>query len=99
MAITFAVSAVEPTSRPPVLDWRKSMGALLKRKVEGLSTCARPLVGATDQNALAMAVHDAFYGHFPLVLTPDAVWFTLAQGFALHVNQNVELLRERFVQH
>lgn len=33
------------------------------------------------------------------MLTPDAIWLTLAQGFALHVNENAEALRDRFVRH
>jgi hypothetical protein len=45
------------------------------------------------------AVHDAFYWHHPLILSPDAVWLTLARGFALHVNLNAEELRHRFVPH
>lgn len=58
-----------------------------------------PVVSATDANALAQAAHDAFYMHQPLVLSPDAVWLTLAQGFAQHVGLNAEALRHRFVKH
>src|SRR5262249_39459628 len=35
----------------------------------------------------------------PLVLTPDAIWLTLAQGFAQHINNHAEALRSRFVDH
>ncbi len=45
------------------------------------------------------AVHLAFSQHRPLVLTPDAVWLTLAQGFAQHINNHAEALRSRFVGH
>jgi hypothetical protein len=45
------------------------------------------------------AVHHAFSEHRPLVLTPDAIWLTLAQGFAQHVNNHAEALRSRFVDH
>src|SRR5262249_53576681 len=31
--------------------------------------------------------------------SPDVIWLTLARVFALHVNLNAELLRERFVRH
>jgi hypothetical protein len=48
---------------------------------------------------LAKAVHLAFANHFPLTLTPDAIWTTVAQGFALHVRLNAEALRGRFVEH
>lgn len=45
------------------------------------------------------AVHLAFAGHRPLTLTPDAIWTTIAQGFALHIRLNAEDLRRRFVEH
>ncbi|NEO84000.1 MAG: DUF4419 domain-containing protein [Spirulina sp. SIO3F2] len=48
---------------------------------------------------LVYAVHRAFSEHRPLVLTPDIIWLTIAQGFAQHVNNNAERLRSRFVAH
>ncbi|WP_437811111.1 DUF4419 domain-containing protein [Sorangium sp. So ce1078] len=68
-------------------------------RIEAFSTSAAPLVSATDANALAQAAHDAFYLHHPLVLSPDAVWLCLAQGFAHHVALNAEALRGRLVRH
>lgn len=41
----------------------------------------------------------AYYEHCPLRLTPDSIWLTIARGFALHVNQYPEELRDRFVSH
>jgi hypothetical protein len=41
----------------------------------------------------------AYRHHFPLVLTPDAVWLTVAQGLARHVTNNAEALRHRLVAH
>eukprot|EP01052_Picozoa_sp_SAG31_P041062 SAG31_NODE_6120_length_2160_cov_4.003396_1_plen_50_part_10 len=38
----------------------------------------------TRQNLLAKSVHAAFYGHHPLVLSPDVIWLTIAQGLANH---------------
>ncbi|WP_437991049.1 DUF4419 domain-containing protein [Sorangium sp. So ce145] len=73
--------------RPPVV------------RVEAFSSSDAPLVSATDAHALAQAAHDAFYLHHPLVLSPDAVWLCLAQGFAHHVALNAEALRGRFVRH
>ncbi len=43
------------------------------------------------------AVHVAFDEHRPLELSPDAVWLCIAQGFAVHVQQQAEALRDRFV--
>jgi Domain of unknown function (DUF4419) len=48
---------------------------------------------------LALAVHVAFSEHRPLLLTPDILWMTIAQGFAQHVNHSAENLRSNFVQH
>jgi Domain of unknown function (DUF4419) len=45
------------------------------------------------------AVHAAFNDHRPLVLTPDAVWLAIAQGFAAHVAAHAETLRSRVVSH
>jgi hypothetical protein len=46
---------------------------------------------------LAEAVHLAFSQHRPLRLTPDQIWLTIAQGFAHHVNNNAETLRQELV--
>jgi hypothetical protein len=35
----------------------------------------------------------------PLVLSPDAIWLTLCQGFALHVNRFSDELRDGLVSH
>lgn len=69
------------------------------RRLEAVSASAARLVSAADTNALAQAAYDAFYQHYPLTLSPDAVWFCLAQGFASHVALHAEELRRRFVQH
>jgi hypothetical protein len=49
--------------------------------------------------SLVSSVHLAFSEHRPLLLTPDAIWMTIAQGFAQHINNNSEKLRNRFVTH
>ena len=45
------------------------------------------------------AVHQAFSEHRPLLLTPDAIWMTISQGFAQHINNNAQRLRYQFVSH
>ena len=42
---------------------------------------------------------DAFADHRPVVLTPDAIWLLICQGFAHYVNDNPEELRNLFVDH
>ncbi|GAA1401098.1 DUF4419 domain-containing protein [Catellatospora coxensis] len=45
------------------------------------------------------AIGRAFVDHRPLVLSPDAVWITIAQGVAQHIRLNAEELRSRLVAH
>ncbi|MEZ4398739.1 MAG: DUF4419 domain-containing protein [Kofleriaceae bacterium] len=68
-------------------------------RVEQVYTSAARLVACTDTSPLVQMAHDAFYEHRPIALSPDAVWFTIAQGFATHVNVHSEALRARFVRH
>lgn len=53
----------------------------------------------TFLHPLVQAVHLAFGQHRPLVISPDAIWLTLVQGFGHHVNENAEDLRGRIVRH
>ena len=96
--ITVSDVAVAPEARAS-LEWERSVKSLLGRRVEALSPDPGNLVSCTDAHPLAQAAHDAFYEHRALVLSPDVVWFCLAQGFAQHINRDVEGLRERFVRH
>lgn len=42
---------------------------------------------------------DAFADHRPVILTPDVIWNLICQGFAHHVNNNPEQLRNLFVDY
>lgn len=50
-------------------------------------------------HALVDAVYRAYADHRPLVLTPDIIWLTIAQGTSIHIQENAEALRSKFVQH
>jgi len=68
--------------------------------IEAMSPAPEGTVAVfTRQNLFAKAVHAAFFGHHPLVLSPDVIWTTIAQGLAHHVDQNAEELRKQFVMH
>lgn len=68
--------------------------------VEAMSPAPSGTVAVfTKQNLFAKAVHAAFFGHHPLILSPDMIWLTIAQGLANHVDQHAEKLRDRFVHH
>lgn len=50
-------------------------------------------------NPFASAVELAYAEHRPLIISPDMIWLLICQGFAIHVDQNGEKLREHFVQY
>ena len=100
MAITFRVDEVEPV----VVAHREArLASMVEEKINGrLIMCSdleQPLIAGTTGNPLVAAVHLAFSEHRPLVISPDVVWLTIAQGFAQHVRNNAESLRPRFVRH
>lgn len=53
----------------------------------------------TGDNAMFSMLMKAYAEHRPLVLSPDDVWLCISQGFAQHVNQNAEALRDKLVFH
>ena len=68
--------------------------------IEAMSPSPKGTVAVfTKQNLFVKAVHAAFFGHHPLILSPDMIWTTIAQGLAHHVDQNAEKLRHLFVKH
>src|SRR5215510_2871545 len=60
---------------------------------------ATPMLVPDGVHPLLSAVAKAFAEHRPLVLSPDAVWLTIAQGVAQHVRLHAEQLRPRLVRH
>lgn len=70
-----------------------------KAKIEASGSTVSKVVASRFANPFISAAHISFSDHYPLVLTPDAVWLTIAQGFAAHVNANAEDLRSQFVSH
>jgi hypothetical protein len=91
----FEVDAVEPAttraSTHPLGD------AYQDALFFGLPAATPILTG--KEHPLLLSVHTAFAEHRPLVLAPDAVWITIAQGIAQHVRLNAESLRSRLVRH
>ncbi|MEU5725924.1 DUF4419 domain-containing protein [Micromonospora sp. NPDC047738] len=60
---------------------------------------ALPVLVPDGVHPLLDAVGRAFADHRPLVLSPDAVWLTIAQGVAQHIRLHAEQLRPRLVGH
>jgi hypothetical protein len=102
--------AVDPI---PEVDARLAIEKLAGSALEASYTTPRPLAKAwktlphyesgvwsseeVPYHPFVAAVHAAFDQHRPLVLSPDAIWLMIAQGFAHHVVKNAEALRDRIV--
>jgi hypothetical protein len=62
----------------------------------------KPLVQLSsnlNDNLFIMAVHTAYAEHYPLALSPDAIWSLVVQGVCAHMSQpgNAEKYRNVFV--
>jgi hypothetical protein len=75
------------------------LGELLRDVLWFAPSAETRVVDTKGAHPLLAAVHLAFAEHRPLVLSPDAVWLTLAQGFAQHVRLNAQALLARLVRH
>lgn len=97
---TFPVSSEAASTTPrEKVDYLGKLRVAFRRPIEATWLPRAPLVACDDDHALLTAMKLSFYEHFPLLLSPDAIWITLARGFALHVNEHAEALRHRFVAH
>lgn len=98
--ITFAVDDVTPaTEALPLAPMHEVVREALGGPLESCSDYHGQVVSAGTGHALVHTVHLAFSEHRPLILGPDAVWLTIAQGVAHHVHNHAESLRDRLVDH
>src|ERR1043166_6958408 len=94
--VTFGVDEVEPAAAPlPV----STLGERYRDALAFGGDADASVIAHGDTHPLLAAVGIAFAQHRPLVLSPDAVWLTIAQGVAQHVRHNAEELRARLVRH
>jgi hypothetical protein len=95
---TFAVDSVQagqellPSEKP-----KASIEKLLGGPIEACDNYHADVVRQPGFHSLIAAAHLAYQYHFPLVLSPDVLWLTIAQGLANHVNNHAEELRRKFV--
>lgn len=74
---------------------KRAVEGLVGARVEACSDYRGTLVASTF-HPLVGATWSAFDEHRPLVLSPDIIWLTIAQGVATHVRENAEALRHAF---
>lgn len=99
-AITFAVDDVTAAEKLlPECPAHEAVKRMLGGAIESCGDYHSNVVKDVDYQSLLAAVYLAFSQHRPLVLTPDAVWVTIAQGIAHHMAIHGERLRSRFVSH
>lgn len=99
--ITFSVDEVMPAAKP-LRECRtyEAMKETLGGHIESCSDYHSNVIRqCSSYQPLLAAVYIAFSQHRPLVLTPDAVWITIAQGVAHHMTVHGERLRSRLVDH
>jgi hypothetical protein len=58
-----------------------------------------PLIVQGHPHGFIAAVTSAFKDHYPLSLRPQHFWLLILQGIAIHVDQNAEELRSKWVAH
>lgn len=99
-SITFRVDDVTPATKPlPEVRAHEALARELGQKPEACWDYNASVVAAKEAHGLLHAIHLAFSQHRPLVLTPDAVWLTIVQGVAHHVQADPERWRSRLVAH
>lgn len=42
---------------------------------------------------------EAYAGHYSMILSPDAIWTLISQGFCHHISLNTEKLKDKIVNH
>lgn len=98
--VSFAVDPVEVCRELLLTEKPKaSIEKLTGSPIEACDNYHTDVVQQPGYHSLIAAAHLAYSYHFPLVLTPDVVWLTIAQGLANHVNNHAEELRSRLVPH
>lgn len=97
--VTFKVDNVKK-GKHKVSEYHNSAANRLKLVglgVEGFSGKGDEVTYST--NNFVAALNTAYDQHLPLVLSPDILWLTIAQGLSLHITNNAEELRHQFVNH
>ena len=52
-----------------------------------------------DLHAFIVAIEIAYFKHYPLKLSPSQIWILILQSIGIHIDQNAEKLRKKFVTH
>ena len=98
--VTFAVDDVSPATEPlPECQSHEAVKRMLGGEIESCFDYCGTVIKDVRSQPLLAAVYTAFNEHRPVVLSPDAIWITIAQGVGQHMAIHGERLRSRFVAH
>ena len=75
---------------------RNVWGKLLNVKIESSDGMEKQVINK-GYNSLYASILSSFNDHMPLVLSPDMIWLQILQQLAIHVGENPEKLRKKFV--
>jgi hypothetical protein len=93
-SVSFAVHDVERRSQSlPKHALHENIKKILRSSIESCSDYHSAVCSKMEYQPLLAAVYTAYSLHYPLVLSPDAVWLTIAQGVAHHMTLEGERLR------
>ena len=88
-SITFPVADVEPADKPRrICNGMDSAAARLGARVQACSHPAGKFLRGVAYHPLVSATRLAYLEHRPLVLSPDMLWLTIAQGLAHHLRDH-----------
>ena len=107
-SITFKVDVVsKPENHLSGWDGKK-VAEELHTAGDGFSVYVPPILACSfadekiiklGEDVLFQMLLRAWCQHRPVVLTPDAIWMVISQGFSYYVNQNPEKMRRMLVDH
>lgn len=88
-SITFAVDDVIPAEKLlRTISGLASVSTRMGARAEACSHLGSNFVAGAEFHPLVAAVKLAWLDHRPLVLSPDILWVTIAQGIAQHIRIN-----------
>jgi hypothetical protein len=97
---TFAVADVVPATTPlEEVPYAKAVIPFIDGPFEACSNEVGTLLRSAVTPPLITALLAGFSSHRPIALSPDIIWLTICQGFAIHINQHAETLRHRLMKH
>lgn len=98
--ITFAVSDVAIAANPLYeMKYPIWLAVRLYGPAMAYSHRSASLIRVNTSHSFLVAAFQAFKEHRPLIISPDHIWLLILQAFAVHVRQNAEELRHKFVAH